>query len=595
MDIFLIFTLCGGLAFFLYGMQVMSGGLEKVAGGRLEQMLRKMTSSPFKSLILGAGITIAVQSSSALTVMLVGLVNSGIMTLKQTIGVIMGSNVGTTLTAWILSLSGIESSNFFLRLLKPESFSPVIALVGILCMMVGKTSKAKSIGSIFVGFAVLMYGMIMMTQAMSPLADMPEFSAILMKFSNPLLGVIAGAVFTGIIQSSAASVGILQALSLTGSLSFGTAIPIIMGQNIGTCVTALLSSVGVNTAAKRVSVIHISFNVIGTAVFLTLFYIGNLIFPFKFLEDKITPFGIALAHSVFNIGTTLILLPFAAKLENLANMIIKDADTEKKEKTSFLDERLLRTPSFAVSECSHRVLEMSDMAEEIFDRSIEILSDYKESKAEEIFLLEKKLDKYEDKLGTYLVKISGRELSDDDGNEVSKLLHTIGDFERIGDHALGIMFVAKKLNETRSSFSPAATNEINTVISAVKEVLELTTEAFHTGDIAEASKVEPLEQVIDDLISEIKNRHVERLREGICTIELGILLSDLLTNFARISDHCSNIAACIIQIKQSSMNRHKYLNKVKNSSQPEYVSEYEFYSNKYLLDKGGKECRKVLS
>lgn len=586
MDIFSIFTLCGGLAFFLYGMQVMSGGLEKVAGGKLEKLLREMTSNPFKSLALGVGITIAIQSSSALTVMLVGLVNSGIMELGQTIGVIMGSNIGTTLTAWILSLAGIESSNIFLRLLKPESFSPIFALVGICMMMISKNNRRKSMGSIFVGFAILMFGMILMSDAMSPLADMPEFAGILTAFANPFFGVLAGAVFTGIIQSSAASVGILQALSLTGSISYGMAVPIIMGQNIGTCVTALLSSVGVSTAAKRVSAVHVSFNILGVIVCLPLFYILNAVLHANLLDKTINPVGIALAHTIFNILTTLILLPFAKQLEKIATKLVKEkAEDNKNDKTAvFIDERILLSPSFAVSECSHHAVSMADLAEDVFFESVKMLDKYSATKAQDIFTAETKLDNYEDKLGTFLVKLSGKELSDSDNNEVSKLLHTIGDFERIGDHAVSITYVAKEMHEKNIHFSNEAIIELGKLGSAIHEIMELTVEAFEIGDIATATKVEPLEQVIDSIVLEIKNRHIKRLQEGNCTIELGFMLSDILNCYQRVSDHCSNIAACVIQLKSSQLDMHNYLNGIKTGEDENFTKEFAKYQEKYSLE-----------
>ena len=586
MDIFSIFTLCGGLAFFLYGMQVMSGGLEKVAGGKLEKLLREMTSNPLKSLALGAGITIAVQSSSALTVMLVGLVNSGIMSLGQTIGVIMGSNIGTTLTAWILSLSGIESSNFFLMLLKPENFSPLFALVGICMMMVSKNDRKKSTGAILVGFAILMFGMELMTNAMSPLADMPEFAGILTAFTNPLLGVVVGALFTGIIQSSAASVGILQALSLTGSVSYGMAVPIIMGQNIGTCVTALISSVGVSTNAKRVAVVHISFNILGIAVCLPLFYIGNYLLQANLIDKVINPVGIAFAHTVFNVLTTIILIPFAKQLEVIANKVIKDKQQDKKEKKTdvFIDERILLSPTFAVSECSHHATSMADLTEDIFFESINLLKNYSATKAQNVFNSETKLDNYEDKLGTFLVKLSGKELSEQDNNEVSKLLHTIGDFERIGDHAVSIAYVAKEMHEKNVRFSEDAKKELNVLGNAIHEIMEITIESFETGGVALATKVEPLEQVIDGIVLEIKNRHIKRLQEGTCTIELGFMLSDILNCYQRVSDHCSNIAACVIQIQSSQLDMHKYLNDIKTGEDENFTKEFERYSEKYSLN-----------
>lgn len=586
MDIFSIFTLCGGLAFFLYGMQVMSGGLENVAGGKLEKLLREMTSNPVKSLALGAGITIAIQSSSALTVMLVGLVNSGIMDLGQTIGVIMGSNIGTTLTAWILSLAGIESSNFFLRLLKPESFSPIFALVGICMMMISKSNKKRSVGAIFVGFAILMFGMQLMTDSMSPLADSPEFASVLTAFSNPILGVIVGALFTGIIQSSAASVGILQALSLTGSITCGMAVPIIMGQNIGTCVTAILSSVGVSTNAKRVAVIHISFNILGVVIFLPIFYGLNYLLHLGLTDRIINPVGIALAHTIFNVATTVALLPFGKYLEKIAHKAIKDkkGDENKDDKTAvFIDERILLSPSFAVSECTHHAVAMADLAEDILFDSINMMQSYSATKAQDIFTAEEKLDNYEDKLGTFLVKLSGTELSERDANEVSKLLHSLSDFERIGDHALSITYVAKEMHEKNMHFSSEAVNELNVLQNALHEIIQLTREAFETGDMPSATKVEPLEQVIDGMVLEIKNRHIRRLQEGVCTIELGFKLSDLLNCYQRVSDHCSNIAACVIQLKSSQLDMHNYLNAIKTGEDAAFTREFSKYQEKYAL------------
>ncbi len=585
MDIFSIFTLCGGLAFFLYGMNVMSSGLEKVAGGKLEKMLKAMTSNPFKSLALGAGITIAIQSSSALTVMLVGLVNSGIMELGQTIGVIMGSNIGTTLTAWILSLSGIESSNFFLRLLKPESFSPIIALIGIIMMMSAKRDKTKSVGSILIGFAVLMYGMQMMSGAMKPLADMPEFTKMLTAFTNPIIGVIIGAVFTGIIQSSAASVGVLQALSLTGEITFGMAIPIIMGQNIGTCVTALISSIGVGTNAKRVSAVHVTFNLIGTIAFLTVFYIGNIIFSFKFLSEAINPVNIALCHTVFNVLTTVLLFPFIKQIENIAIWAVKPK-TDNDEETVFLDDRLLITPSFAIGECKTIADRMGIMAKKNFFRSIKMINKFSEKRMEKILRKEPRIDLYEDKLGTFLVKLSNKDVTEKDSLEISKLLHAISDFERIGDHAVNILKVAKEMNEKQISFSEDAKFELNAVVNALSEIMDITMEAFCENNIEKAKKVEPLEQVIDLLIGTAKNNHIERLQKGECTIELGFMLTEVLNNIERVSDHCSNVAVCIIQIEQSAFDRHQYLNTLKNSGEEEFKSNFEFYKDKYITQQG---------
>ena len=561
MDIFSVFTLCGGLAFFLYGMTTMSKSLEKMAGGKLERLLKRMTSNPFKSLLLGAGITIAIQSSSAMTVMLVGLVNSGVMELGQTIGVIMGSNIGTTLTAWILSLTGIESESVFVNLLKPENFSPVIALIGIILIMGSKKQKRRDIGRIMVGFAILMYGMELMKNAVSPLADMPEFSSLLTAFNNPLLGVLVGAVFTGVIQSSAASVGILQALALTGSITYGMAIPIIMGQNIGTCVTALLSAIGVNRNAKRVAVIHISFNVIGTAVCLVLFYGGNAIFHFTFMNQAVGAVGIAFCHTVFNVLTTLMLLPFSRQLEKLARRMIRTED--KAEQFAFLDPLLLRTPSVAISECTAMTNRMGELAHRNILLAIQQFSDYSEEREAEIIQNEDKLDIYEDRLGNYLVQISQHGVSMDDIHTVSRLLHAIGDFERVGDHALNLQESSQELHEKELSFSDDARAELDVLISALEEIMDEAFGSFASGDLARARSVEPLEETIDQLIEEIRMRHIHRLQTGDCTIQLGFILSDLLTNLERVSDHCSNIAISVIEESDSDMDPHAYLQDLK--------------------------------
>ena len=586
MDIFSIFTLCGGLAFFLYGMGVMSSGLEKVAGGKLEKMLRQMTSNPYKSLALGAGITIAIQSSSALTVMLVGLVNSGIMELGQTIGVIMGAHVGTTLTAWILSLSGIDASaNIFLRLLKPESFSPLFALVGVCMMMMARSNKRKSLGSILVGFSILMVGMIMMAQSMTPLADKPEFQNFLIAFTNPLLGVAVGTIFTGIIQSSAAAVGILQALSLTGSISIGMAVPTIMGMNIGTCATALISSIGVNTNAKRVAVAHISISIIGVVLCLPLFYIGdfileNYILHTKFINQIINPVGIALAHTIFNVVTMTLLFPFTRQIEKLAVKLVKPKEDEEE---VFLDERLLLTPSFAINECKHLSNTMAIMAKKNFFRSLKMINNFSPRRLDKILRKEPRIDMYEDKLGTFLVKLSGKDISEEDSNEISKLLHCIGDFERIGDHGINILKIAQEMNEKQIMFSDEAKAEIQVAANALSEIAELTMKAFCEDDLVAAKRIEPLEQVVDIIISEIKDNHVKRLQEGKCTIELGFMLNDLLNNMERVSDHCSNVAACIIQLKDSTFATHEYLNEIKTSQDEEFKKEFEEYKNKYSL------------
>ena len=561
MDIFSLFTLCGGLAFFLYGMTTMSKSLEKMAGGKLERLLKRMTSNPFKSLLLGAGITIAIQSSSAMTVMLVGLVNSGVMELGQTIGVIMGSNIGTTLTAWILSLAGIESESVFVNLLKPENFSPVIALVGIILIMGSKKQKRRDIGRILVGFSILMYGMELMKDSVSPLADMPEFSSLLTAFNNPLLGVLVGAVFTGVIQSSAASVGILQALAMTGSITYGMAVPIIMGQNIGTCVTALISSIGVNRNAKRVSVIHISFNVIGTVVGLILFYGGNLLFHFPFMNAAVGAVGIAFCHTVFNVFTTLLLLPFSRQLEKLARRAI--SDETRSEQFAFLDPLLLRTPGVAISECVSMTNQMGAVAHENLLDAVRQLSDYQEARETLITENEDKLDIYEDRLGDYLVKISQHGVSMSDIRTVSRLLHAIGDFERIGDHALNLQESARELHEKDLHFSDAAKEELEVLLTALNDIMALAFDSFAANDPMAAREVEPLEETIDQLIEEIKVRHIHRLQAGECTIQLGFVLNDLLTNFERVSDHCSNIAVCVIESQADDLDPHAYISRLK--------------------------------
>ncbi len=580
MDIFSLFTLCGGLAFFLYGMTTMSKSLEKMAGGRLERLLKRMTSNPMKGLLLGAGITIAVQSSSAVTVMLVGLVNSGVMELGQTIGVIMGSNVGTTLTAWILSLTGIESESVLLNLLKPENFSPLFALAGILLIMGSKRQRRRDIGRILIGFAILMSGMEMMKNSVSPLADLPGFSDLLTAFRNPLLGVAVGAAFTGVIQSSAASVGILQALALTGSVTYGIAIPIIMGQNIGTCVTALLSSIGVSRGAKRVSVIHVAFNLIGTAVGLIVFCGGDLLFHFPFMDAAVGAAGVALCHTVFNLGTTALLLPFSRQLERLARAAVKEED--KTPQFAFLDPLLLRTPGAAVSECAAMTCEMGALARESLLASLGQLSRYNGNLEAELLENEDKLDLYEDRLSGYLIQISQHGLSMEDIHTVSRLLHAIGDFERIGDHALNIQQSARELHEKGLSFSGAAEAELRVLERALTDILTAAVDCFQADDPAAAKTVEPLEETIDQLTDEIRARHIHRLQSGECTVQLGFILSDLLTNLERVSDHCSNIAVCVIEEREDhAEQRHAYLHDFKAAG--EFTESLDRDLKKYQL------------
>ena len=565
MNIFSLFTLCGGLAFFLYGMTVMSKSLEKMAGGRLERLLKRMTSNPIKSLLLGAGITIAIQSSSAMTVMLVGLVNSGVMELGQTIGVIMGSNIGTTLTAWLLSLTGIESDSFFVNFLKPKNFSPLLALAGILLIMGSKKQRRRDVGRVMMGFSILMYGMELMSGSVAPLADMPEFTDLMTAFTNPLLGVLVGAAFTGIIQSSAASVGILQALAMTGSVTYGMAIPIIMGQNIGTCVTALISSIGVSRNAKRVSVIHISFNLIGTVVGLIVLCGGNAIFGFPFLSESVNAVGIAFCHTVFNVCTTLLLLPFTRQLEWLAKKAISTED--KPSDFAFLDPRLLRTPGVAVSECANMVNQMGALAQASMNLVLDQFLQYTEAREEEILANEDKLDIYEDRLGGYLVQISQHGTSADDNHTISRLLHAIGDFERIGDHILNLQQSAKELHDKQLRFSDAAREELAVLTHLMQDILDASLSCFREDDPIAAQQVEPLEETMDCLTDEIRSRHIRRLQTGECTIQLGFVLNDLLNNFERVSDHCSNIAVSVIEERDSHIAAHAYLHDMKKNGE----------------------------
>ena len=579
MNIFSLFTLCGGLAFFLYGMYVMSKSLEKMAGGRLERLLKRMTSTPIKSLLLGAGITIAIQSSSAMTVMLVGLVNSGVMELGQTIGVIMGSNIGTTLTAWLLSLTGIESESFFVNFLKPKNFSPLLALAGILLIMGSKKQRRRDVGRVMMGFSILMYGMELMSGAVAPLADMPEFTDLMTAFTNPLLGVLVGAAFTGSIQSSAASVGILQALAMTGSVTYGMAIPIIMGQNIGTCVTALISSIGVSRNAKRVSVIHISFNLIGTAVGLIVLCGGNALFGFPFLSNSVNAVGIALCHTIFNVCTTILLLPFTRQLEWLAKKAISTED--KPSDFAFLDPRLLRTPGVAASECASMVNQMGALAQTSMDLVLTQFLQYTDAREEEILSNEDKLDIYEDHLGSYLVQISQHGTSADDMHTISRLLHAIGDFERIGDHVLNLQESAKELRDKQLRFSPTAQKEVEVLTRLLRDLMTAALDCFRKDDPVAAQLVEPLEETMDCLTEEVRNRHIHRLQNGQCTIQLGFVLNDLLNNFERIGDHCSNIAVSVIEEQDSQMASHAYLHDMKKNG--EFAARLQNNLSRYAL------------
>lgn len=584
MDFFSVLKLFLGLAFFLFGMSVMSSNLEKLAGGKLEYSLRKVTAKPTLSLLLGAGITIAIQSSSATTVMLVGLVNSGIMQFSQTINIIFGANIGTTLTSWILSLSGIESSSFAVQMLKPENFCPIIALIGVGMTMFSKVDKKRSIGIILTGFTVLMYGMEFMKQAVSPLSELPSFTTLLTRFNNPLFGLLIGIAVTAVIQSSAASIGILQALSLTGSITCGMAIPIVMGQNIGTCATSLISCIGTTKNAKQVATAHISIKIIGALICLPIYLIIDYFTGNVLSNLTVSPARIAMIHTVFNLGITVILMPLSKVIVKLVKKLIpeKEADKPQKESVFMLDERLLRSPSVAVNECEVYTAKMAEIALKTLLNSLDNINSYSKESAKDILDDEDKLDTLEDSLGTFLVKISSQSLSEIDSRRVSKMLHTIGDFERLGDHAVNLLKVSQEMYDKSITFSDEAVAELQTLRSAIEEILNLTISAYINNDIDMAYRVEPLEQVIDRLTAQIKDNHIRRLQNGNCTIELGFVLSDTLTNYERISDHCSNIAVAIIELFKGSFDTHQYLNSIKYG-EGRFSALYEEYDGKYSI------------
>lgn len=581
MSIFSLLTLFGGLAIFLYGMNVMGEGLEKSSAGKLKAILENLTSNPIKSVLLGAGVTAIIQSSSATTVMVVGFVNSGIMKLSQSVGIIMGANIGTTVTAWILSLAGIESDNVILSFFKPVNLSWIMAIVGIIPIMFSKSSRKKDIGSILIGFALLMIGMNMMSESVNPLADMPEFQNIFLLFTNPILGVLMGALLTAVIQSSSASVGILQALSTTGKITYASAIPIILGQNIGTCVTAILSSIGANKNAKRAAIIHLCFNIIGTCAFLIIYYGSGLFIEYTFSDSVVTPAGIAVVHTVFNVFSTAIMIPFTKQLEKLAYLIIRDK--HQPEENQLLDERLLATPSIAIGECKKVADDMANLSKDNLFAALKLLRNYTQKGEEEIRKSEELIDTYEDKLGSYLVKISRKSLSKQDSHETSNLLHSIGDFERIGDHAVNLLSSAEEISSKQIVFSSEAEKELGTAMDALIEILENTVSAFVNNDLEKAKEIEPLEQVIDRINLTLKARHIERLKNGECTIELGFVFSDIITNIERVADHCSNIAVCMIQVADDSFKTHEYLNNVKNSDGNDFNKRYEKYKEKYFI------------
>ncbi len=588
MDIFNLLTMIGGLALFLYGMNTMGESLSKMAGGRLESVLERLTAKRIFAVLLGAGVTAVIQSSSATTVMVVGFVNSGIMKLGQAVGIIMGANVGTTITSWMLSLTGIQGENVWIQLLKPSSFSPVLAAVGIVLLLGGKdATKKKDSVAILVGFAVLMFGMETMSGAVSGLANNEAFTNLMTAFSNPILGMAIGAILTAIIQSSSASVGILQALCATGAVHFGVALPIIMGQNIGTCVTSIISSVGASKNAKRAAMIHLYFNLIGTVVFMVVFYSINAFVHFPFLNTPANAAGIAVIHSLFNIGATLLLYPFSNWLVKLAEMTIRDGQVmaEKQEELVYIDERFLERPGFAMELCRAKAREMAKITGTAIDLALETIVEYDQAKADEVIRLESVIDQYEDALGTYLVKLSGKNLSASDSRSMSIILHSISDFERISDHAMDFAKAAEKLNQKEYAFTKNAQEEMKTLCRAVHDICAMTVDCFCTDNHEEATHVEPLEEVIDTLSKKIKKHHIKRLQKGKCSIKPGFVLQDILAGLERVSDHCSNVALEMLTIFEDDYNMHEYFRSFSENEQDAFDEEYESLLLKYPLGK----------
>lgn len=581
MDIFSIFTLMGGLAFFLYGMIIMSSGLEKIAGGKMEKLLEQLTSNPFKGFLVGAGMTIAIQSSSAVTVMLVGFVNSGIMKLSQTVAIIIGSNVGTTVTSWILSLSGIQSTNFFLRMLKPESFSPLLALAGVIMLMTSRSnfSRRKPIGTFLIGFSILMFGMGLMSSSMAPLANDPNFSHVLTLFKNPFLGLMVGLVITMIIQSSAASVGMLQALSLTGSISYMVAAPIIAGQHIGTCITAVLSSIGVNTNAKRVAAVHVAFNVIGAVIFLVIFEIWLHTFEYP-LKQMANPFGIAIVHTIFSILAACCLFPFRKALEKISYIVVKDSEEEKE---VILDERLLLTPSIAIAQCYKTTADMAKLTRENLVMSVRQLKQYNPKISEIINKNETRIDKYQDVLESFLQKLSGKDLNEDDSNKISQLILSISDFEKIADHSTHIMQIADQMHRKEWVLAAETVEELKKVVNAVKEVYDITVRAFVYNDLRTAYEVEPFEQVVDDISYVAKKNHIKRVKREKVHIRRNFAYAEVLNDLERISDHCSNISTSMIQSINASIPKHELKKSLKAEDVSGISQQLEEFKNKYSL------------
>ena len=598
MSVWNLLTMIGGLALFLYGMHIMGEGLTKVSGGKMEQVLEKMTDSPLKGVLLGAGVTAVIQSSSATTVMVVGFVNSGIMKLSQAVGVIMGANIGTTVTAWLLSLTGIQSTNIWISLLKPSSFSPILAAIGIIFVLFSKKEKKHDIGTILLGFAILMFGMETMSDAVAPLKDVPAFTNLFLSFQNPFLGMLAGLVLTGIIQSSSASVGILQSLCTTGSVTFGAAFPIIMGQNIGTCVTAMISAIGTSKNAKRAAFVHLYFNIIGTTIFMIAFYTANAIVHFTFLNDTMNAASIAVIHSTFNIVTTCILLPFHKGLEKLATKTVRDNAEDVKEEEAqkatdsalaLLDERFLANPSLALENCHSVMDRMAEFTKKALFLAMVQLGNYDKEKADRVYELENTVDLFEDRLGTYLIQVSSRDLTEKDSRSLSMMLHSIGDVERISDHAVNIVEKAQEMDSKGLAFSDEAEDELSVYSKAVADIVDMAFQVLEEHDFDLAYKVEPLEETIDRLTDELKERHYNRLRRGTCSIDMGFLLSDITTNYERVADHCSNIAVDLIQIKDNAFEVHEYLDELKRREDAQFQEEYRKNRQKYALPPIGKD------
>ena len=585
MDFFSILAMVGGLSLFMYGMNTMGDGLSKLAGGKLASILEKLTSKRIYAVILGMVVTAVIQSSSATTVMVVGFVNSGIMNLNQAVGIIIGANIGTTLTSWLLSLVGVEGGNFFMNLLKPSSLSPIMALIGILMIMSKKSQKSKDIGSIFIGFAILMFGMETMSDAVKPLADDPNFTGILTRFSNPFLGVSMGAILTAIIQSSSASVGILQALCTTGVITYAVAVPIIMGQNIGTCFTAILSSVGANVNARRASFIHMYFNLIGTIIFMSAFYLYNGIVGFPFINDVVKASDVALIHSIFNVTCTIILYPMADLLVKLATWTVKDVDKSETEgKKLGLDERFLQQPSFAIQRSRAALEQMANHVSKSSELASDLLSSFDGDKVKEVYSIEDQIDEYEDALASYLLKLSDKQLSTEDNNSMSLILHSIVDLERISDHCNNISENMENLHNKKHSIPEVTLKELAVLSSAVRQVVHYATNALKNEDYGIAIEIEPLEQDVDDLSKTIRQRHIQRLKNGYCSIETGLVIEDTLIDLERISDHCSNIAIAIIELKNENLDSHSYLLSLSKSDDSTFAQIYNAFKAEYYLD-----------